>query len=520
MRKAICLFLSVLFLLAGFIMPVSAGEADPFDLDQLHCRYAILVDADNPTEALYGIEKNADVQCATGSTVKILTTIVTLENGNLDDLVTISANAVDFSAKNSLMGLYQGEQWTLRDLLYGLMLPSGNDAAVAIAEHIAGSTKAFANLMNEKAAEIGMTSSHFVTVNGRDDKNHYSTARDMAVLTAYALKNEEFCKIVGTAHYTCTCAAGNHAIELTNTNRLIADQVSSDGSYTPQSCLYEGAIGVKTGDTNNAGKCFIGAARRGGITLIGVGLGGCLDDEQYQTKVQYQKEKQKDPYNAQRFTDVIAMFDYAFTNLSVMLTMQDLIELGLPTEFDVQIENYAPSDEDSGRIKLKAEVNPNTPIQLMKPYYAELKKSIRDCAVTSISNSLFAPVMEGDTLGTVTYNIDAAGVQLNYNLLADRSVEEGVLATETSDGIPLEEVPRLMSDPTGVDGTVVKPVEETASSPLKTVLFVVLGLLLLAMLVFVALVIRAKIRREKRRKARAARKKREREMMQRRYRDE
>lgn len=520
MRKSFSLLLAVLFCLT--LVPAGASRAEAFDLGQLHCRYAILVDAANPSAALYGIEKNADEQCPTGSTIKILTTIVTLENGNPDDLVTISKNATDFSAKNSLMGIYEGEQWTLRDLLYGLMLPSGNDAAVAIAEHIAGSTKEFAKLMNEKAAEIGMKNTHVVTVNGRDDKNHYSTARDMAVLTAYALKNPEFCKIVGTAHYSCTNAAGNHTIDLTNTDRLIADQTDPD--FTPQSCLYPGAIGVKTGDTNNAGKCFIGAASRGGITLIGVGLGGTLDDEYYQKNWLNMKPKAKEPYNVQRFTDVIAMFDYAFTDMSVMLTMQDLIDLGMPTSFDVQIENFAPDDENSGRIRLTADVKGETSIQLMKPYYEELKTRIRESAHTNISNNLFAPVTKGDTLGTVTYDIDINGVPLTYNLVADRSVKEGIIATTSAvsgaDGA--WDVPELISAPIDSTGAEIIPVEEGAPSPIKIILFVVLGLILLAVLVFAALLIRAKIRREKRRKARAARKKREREMMarQNRYRDE
>ena len=160
----------------------------------MHERYAILVSTDDPTTALYGIEKNADAKCSTGSTIKILTCMLAIESDRLDEVATVSDNAVNFNKKyNSLMGIEAGEKWTVKDLLYGLMLPSGNDAAIAIAEQLAGSTKAFAKLMNEKAQELGMTHSHFTTVHGKDDSGkNYSTARDMALLTAWALQNETF----------------------------------------------------------------------------------------------------------------------------------------------------------------------------------------------------------------------------------------------------------------------------------------------------------------------------------------
>ena len=176
------------FVFVFLLLPAPLSRADDFDVGSLRERYAILVDASDPTTALYGIEKNADEQCATGSTIKILTCMLAIESGRLDEEATVSDNAVNFNKKyNSLMGLEAGQKWTIRDLLYGLMLPSGNDAAIAIAEQLAGSTKAFANQMNEKAKELGMTHSHFVTVHGKDNKDHYSTARDMALLTAWAL---------------------------------------------------------------------------------------------------------------------------------------------------------------------------------------------------------------------------------------------------------------------------------------------------------------------------------------------
>ena len=515
------LVISISMLLTPAVM--ADGEETGFDLSTLHCRYAILVDASDPTTALYGIEKNADVQCATGSTVKILSCMIAIENGNLDDEVVISAEAVNFSNKNSLMGIREGERWTLRDLLYGLMLPSGNDAAVAIAECVAGSTNEFAKLMNAKAAELGMTNSHFVTVNGRDSKSHYSTARDMAIVTAYALRNKEFCRIVGTANYTCTDASGSHTIELVNTDRLIADQVAADGSYTPKSCLYKYAIGVKTGDTNNAGKCFIGAASKGGTTLIVVLLGGALDDEYYQKNWINMHDKQKDPYNAQRFEDAIACFDYAFKQMSVLLTIQDLVDAGMPVAFtDIQVQNYDPKDPGEGRITVRVDIDTSVELQLMKPYYDDLMPRIDSAYTMRISTPLYAPVTEGDTVGTITYDIEINGIAPVYNLIATRSVAEGVLATEPTASSATGEVRSapLIGETTDRNGEEVKVVQQPeGKSTGKIVLTVVLIVLGVAVLGFAVVLIVAKIRREKRRKARLARKKRQREMMARKNRD-
>lgn len=536
LKKSIAFMMTLLIAFSLFFTSavMADGETVPFDLGVLHCRYAILVDASDPTTALYGIEKNADVQCATGSTIKVLTCMIAIESGRLDEYVTISPAAVDFSAKNSLMGLKEGEHWTLRDLLYGLMLPSGNDAAVAIAEHIAGSTNEFAKLMNKKAEELGMKNSHFITVNGRDSKSHYSTARDMALLTAYALENEEFCKIVGTGRYSCTDEKGRHTIDLINTNRLIQDQVAADGSYTPISCLYPSAIGVKTGDTNNAGKCFIGAAKRGGTTLIAVLLGGTLDDEYYQKNWLNMHDKQKDPYNAQRFEDAIACFDYAFRQMSVLLTVQDLVNAGMPVSFrDVQVINYSPSDENEGKIDVKVEIDTSVEIQLMKPFYEELMPRISSAYTVRMSDPLYAPVTEGDTVGTITYDFQIDGMSPTYNLIATRSVKEGIVATSPilvgdSGSTELIGAPGsgtaegyaagtggLIGEAINKDGEIVAPVEKEKSlgSTVLTIALIVVGI---ALVLLIVLLIRAKILRERRRRERIARKKRQRELMARR----
>ncbi len=503
LRKLSVFFLTLLFCLCALV-PQGEVRADSFDMTTIRERYAIVVDASDPSTALYGLEKNADVQCATGSTIKILTCILALEKGNLEDLVTISESAVDFSKYNSLMGIAQGEQWTLKDLLYGLMLPSGNDAAVAIAQHISGSTSSFAALMNEKAAEIGMTNSHFITVHGKDKEGHYSTARDMAKLTAYALQNETFRQIVSTTTYTCTDASGSHSITLTNSDRLLVDAVSSDGSFTPKSLLYPDAIGVKTGDTNAAGKCFVGAATRGGTTLIAVLLGGTLDDPEYLANSMNMKEKAKDPYNAQRFEDAIALFDYAFKQMSVLITVQDLINAGMPVSFSVQVQNYASDDANAGQITASAKLDTAAQLQLMKPFYESLMDNLTAVAQPRIG-TIAAPVSEGDVVGTVEYTLDGT-VLFTSNLYADRSVKEGILSTQPSDnGFGSGNTSSLIGTTSTLDGS-----GEKSGVGLGTILlYVLIGLIVFALAAFITLIIIARVRREKRRREKAARRRRQ-----------
>jgi len=516
MRKsvvAILLTIAFLFLL----LPVPAAQADGFDVNTLRERYAILVSTDDPTTALYGIEKNADTQCSTGSTIKILTCMLAIESGRLDEVATVSDNAVNFNKKyNSLMGLEAGEQWTVRDLLYGLMLPSGNDAAIAIAEQLAGSTKAFANQMNTKAAELGMAHSHFTTVHGKDDSNrNYSTARDMALLTAWALQNETFRQIVSTTTYTCSDVSGKHTIGLQNTNRLLID-AESDGTYTPISCLYPDAIGVKTGDTNLAGKCFIAAASRGGVTLIAVLLGGTLDDADYLARSANMNAKTKDPYNAQRFQDAIAMFDYGFKQMSQLLTVQDLVDMGMPVSFPVQVQNAAKNDPENGLLTVSPRLDYSQQIQLMKPFMDKLTQNITTMAETKIG-TLVAPINEGDVVGTVEYKLGDSKL-FTSNLYADRSVKEGILSDEpaTTVGVGTAQQPQVSAGAPllGTASTLTgEPVKE--SNAKKIVLIVLIVLLSLAVIAFVVFLIVAHIRRERRRRAKAAARRRRRQQQER-----
>ena len=208
---------------------------------------AILVDADSG-RVLY--EQNADARMRIASTTKILTALVAVQDGDLRELVTVGPAAA--GTEGSSMYLKTGERLRLETLLYGLLLSSGNDAAVAIAEHVSGSVPAFVDRMNETARRLGMTHSSFANPNGLDHENHYSTARDMALLARAAVRNETLLRIASTK----TVTVGGRT--MTNHNKLLS--------------RVEGCIGLKTGYTRAAGRTLVSCAERNGRRLIAVTL--------------------------------------------------------------------------------------------------------------------------------------------------------------------------------------------------------------------------------------------------------
>lgn len=198
--------------------------------------------------------KDENKRTAMASTTKIMTAIVTVENANLDDIVTVSEKAA--GTGGSRLGLKKDDKISLRDLLYGLMLRSGNDSAIAIAEHVSGSVEEFANLMNEKSQELKLKDTHFVTPHGLDDPEHYTTAYELARIADYALNNETIKKIVSSKYYTITI--NGYPKDLINTNELLGN--------------LDGVYGVKTGFTNNAGRCLVTAVNRNDMDIITVVL--------------------------------------------------------------------------------------------------------------------------------------------------------------------------------------------------------------------------------------------------------
>lgn len=255
-------FVSKFKFLLSLLMPVLAAAAvmaysnsiaitAPLPPPGTIARSAVLIDADD-NGVLFG--KNEDEKVPPASTTKIMTAILALESGRLDEPITISENAV--SVEPSVLGLQMGDQITLREALTGMMLVSGNDAAIAIAETIAGSVPAFAQMMNDKAKELGAVNTHFVNPNGLTEYDHYSTAHDMAIIASYAMKNPEFRHIVSLRDYEVKYMDG-HTQYVTTTNRFLKSG-------------FKGANGIKTGFTNAAGDCLAASATRGRKTLIAV----------------------------------------------------------------------------------------------------------------------------------------------------------------------------------------------------------------------------------------------------------
>ncbi len=225
------------------------------NLSNISSDCAVLINADTG-EVLY--DKNGDTKHANASTTKILTCILALENSSLKDKVKFSAKAAN--EEPTKLSVSKGEKFYMEDLLYAMMLPSANDAAVAVAEHISGSTSAFAKLMNKKAKQIGCTSTHFVTPNGLDKgKNHYTTAQDLAKIAAYAYQNSTFRKIIKTKSYSFKNLSGK-SYKVKTSNELLGSMA--------------GVKGMKTGYTKKAGYCFVGVIKsKKGNTYISVTLG-------------------------------------------------------------------------------------------------------------------------------------------------------------------------------------------------------------------------------------------------------
>lgn len=252
MKKIIAAVLSCVMLFA-FTPKVNAAENI-----SLSAKAAVLIEAETGTIIL---AKNENQKLPMASTTKIMTTLLTLESGDLDKVYAVPDEAL--MTEGSSMGLCFGESVTKNELCYGMMLPSGNDAANTAALLISGSFESFAQRMNRRAAKIGMKNSNFVTPSGLHDEKHYSTAYDMALLTREAMKNERFCEICRTKSIKLSSDGFQSDKYLSNTNRLLTK--------------YQYCIGVKTGFTDEAGRCLVSAAEKDGVKLIAVTLNASDD---------------------------------------------------------------------------------------------------------------------------------------------------------------------------------------------------------------------------------------------------
>ena len=474
----------VLLVLALLLTPVSA-LAD-YDYDSIPTPNLIVVDADDPSVVFF--ERNADQKVFPASTTKIMTTLIALENGNLDDEFMVGEEVLGttqkFSSYSSLMGIQPGETLTLRDLVYGLMLVSGNDAGEAIAKHVSGSIDGFVALMNQKAAELGMTSTHFTNPHGVQADDHYTTARDMAKLMAYALKNEEFIKIAETKTYTVPAnSVRTTALELVNTDRLL-NAVSTDIYPT----VYQYAIAGKTGDTDSAGKCLVCAAQKDGARVIYASFGDKKDLYNGDT----------DMTNLARFINAAKVFEYVFDNGYQKVTAA---ELGLQKSFTTGVVGADEADLVNGQLTMSAMLD-NVAIRALPAKINSYKANAASITANMVlTTDAQAPITAGQSMGSVEYKVGDTTI-CTAPLVADFAVDK-VLGVES---LQPAETAVISASP---DSTplIDKGHQDWEAGDYLTLTFVLLIVLLVALVIIFVLAERKRRYERKRRSARARKRK-------------
>lgn len=363
-------FLAVLLALIVISTTISVYAEPP----QTGAQSAILIDLETG-RVLY--EKNADAKRYPASTTKIMTGLLAAEYGHLDEEVTASENVVKIERGSSQIYIEPGEVLTMKQLLYAMMLESANDAAIAIAEKISGSTEEFAKVMNAKAKSLGAINTNFVNPNGLHNDNHYTTAKDLALIAQAGMKNPIFREAVGTFHYEIPATNKQEARPyITNSNKLIW---TVKNKYK-----YEYATGIKTGYTSIAQHCLVGGAQKDNMELISVVL---ADGKDFM------------------YPDTIALFEYGFANFKKLeLLKQNMIVTTVSIKNGDRRLNLL-SAEDYSIVGKPEEI-------------AEIEKT----KVIRLTEGIKAPVKKGDIIGTVSYTVDDKE-QKSVNLIAEEDVQ-------------------------------------------------------------------------------------------------
>ena len=370
------LILFILFFVVSFFTNLTYATTENL---KLYSEAAIIIE--NKTgKTLF--EKNSEQKMYPASTTKILTAILTLEKGNLTDKTTVTKSAIS-EMKEGYTSAYlvEGEILTIEELLELLLVHSANDASNVLAEYISGSIPAFVDLMNLKLKELGCNNSHFVTTNGLHDDNHYTTAKDMATITRYCMKNADFRRIVAmqNCHIKATNKFGERIFK--NTNALEV----SDSKY-----YYPGCIGIKTGFTSQAQNCLISAVNRNNLQLIAVVLHCNLTDDK----------------KSARYVDSKTLYDYAYSNYSFKeiakaSTVVKTIEINGGTK-ESRFLDLKLQDNITALVKNDSLINAIPEIKLKE--------------------NLSAPISQNSVIGQATYTID--GQTYSTNLLASHTVEK------------------------------------------------------------------------------------------------
>lgn len=356
---------------------------DEITASQLYAQSAVLMDADSG-RILFA--KNGQEERAMASTTKIMTCILALENGDLSEEITVSAEAASQPAVR--LGMREGQRFRLNDLLYSLMLESHNDSAVAVAECVGGTVEGFAAMMNRKAMELGCSDTYFITPNGLDAEDetgkHHTTAADLARIMKYCImdseKKDAFLEITRTESYQFSDCDGSGSYSCSNHNSFLH--------------MMEGALSGKTGFTADAGYCYVGALRRDDRTFI-VALLACgwPNNKGY------------------KWSDTRKLMDYALENYQYR-------EFGTEEEtVSVVVENGAAGGfPGAGGVQIGASAE-------TEPFRVLLKSGEEIDVEYDVPESVEAPVEKGQTLGTVVYSLNG-GTLREYPLTADASVRK------------------------------------------------------------------------------------------------
>lgn len=351
------------------------AASDSAEEPNLNSRAAIIYDR-NSKEVIYGKEENTKRKMA--STTKIMTCMVVLEKGELTDTVIVSKKAA--GTGGSRVGLKTGDKVSVQDLLYGLMLCSGNDAAVALAEHVGGSVEGFADLMNEKARQLNLSNTHFVTPHGLDNEEHYTTAYELAIMAENALKNNTFSSIVGTKNITINI--NGKPRNLSNTNELLGSMA--------------GVYGVKTGFTNGANRCLVTSCKRENLDIITVVLGA--DTKKFRTQ------------------DSIKLINYAMNNYK---------EIDMENKIQDEFQKWKKENKD--KIYINKGVKNTTEYKLEEQLnnYITIKNTQENDVKIEINtlNYYEAPLQEGTTIGVLTVKVSGQ-VKLIKNIQVAQTVKK------------------------------------------------------------------------------------------------
>ena len=349
--------ISILFIILIAVFSFSTSAID------ISAKHAYLCEFDTGSPVF---SKNEDARVGMASTTKIMTAIVAIENASLDKVVKIPPEAVGI--EGSSIYLQEGECLTFEDLLYALMLESANDAAVAIAIATCGSVDSFVELMNQKATQLGLVSTNFTNPHGLDNEEHYTTAKELAIIASYAMSNPTFTEIVSTQKRTIPLSDTGTRV-LVNHNKLLKS--------------YDGAIGIKTGFTKKCGRCLVSCAERDGVRMVCVTINAPSDWSDHQKMLdygfsQYTKVKLADSGDYILSLDVVngaksfvkcANFD----NLSVTLK-NDNINISASLEANRLIPAPIKQGDFVGRIVFK---NNNTEIASLNLYALENVKGLK-----------------------------------------------------------------------------------------------------------------------------------------------